>query len=515
MKRNLVFSILLLAAMFFPFILIPNANSQSQATSSTTLTINTPPSGQCSTLPLAFSAKTGEVIGGTFGADVTIDMYIVSQNDFNTFTPNSCVLSATANPLFSEQNVAGSHNSYSTIPIPSNGIYYYIFIYHNNGVAQLTSNYATINLTFPSFVTFISPQVVSSNTIETTIPPMTTVQTSSAILINTSSISTIAESNSTLNNSTGQAPPPMTSATNLQYSTYAVIQPDGTASASVNVTVNYSGLPPGDFVIAQVVYLPSLFSVDGSATANPKPCSLIIKGRAWCAVGPNLTNAPTSGTISPIFNLTFNSTEKEYSLEVQTEIQGSYETTGPNPFLENNQVIVGNSFNTSQLFKITVTQTPPTPTASGFTIPGTNLTVPYTTFLSALVPMAGAVATYYLRGRKRRTVSSYLSKIDSTYNEYAMDREDCKTRLEQLKHEIIQLLNKGKIDESHFEMLDEKIKDYLLELVQDTQNIAREASKSSTAQPPIQKANRKYCAECGTQLSLEEKTCHSCGSAQD
>ncbi|MGO9644573.1 MAG: hypothetical protein ACLPY5_07475 [Candidatus Bathyarchaeia archaeon] len=513
MKRKLFFSILLLAAIFFPFILVPNANSQSQASSTTTMTIKTPPSGQCSTLPLAFSAKIGQVIGGTFGADVTIDLYIISQNDYNAFTPNSCALPATANPLFSEQNVAGSHNSYSTIPIPSDGIYYYIFIYHNNGVAQLTSNYATINLTFPSFLTFISPQV-SSNTIETTIAPTTTLQTSSSILTNSTSISTVVEANSTLNNSTGQTPPLMTSVTNLEYNPYAVIQPDGTASATVNVTVNYSGLPPGDFVIAQVVYLPSIVYVDGSATANPA-CSLIVKGSAWCAIGPNSTNAPTSGTMSTIFDLTFNSTEKEYSLEVQSMMEGSYK--GPNGYpLNSGLPWVSGSYNTSQLFKITVTQTPPTPsTASGFTIPGTNLTLPYTTFLSALVPMGGAVATYYLRGRKRRTVSSYLSRIDSTYNEYAMDREDCKTRLEQLKHEIIQLLNKGKIDESHFEMLDEKIKDYLLDLVQETQNISKEVPKSSTAQPPIQKINRKYCAECGTQLSLENKTCHSCGSVQD
>ena len=74
------------------------------------------------------------------------------------------------------------------------------------------------------------------------------------------------------------------------------------------------------------------------------------------------------------------------------------------------------------------------------------------------------------RNRKRttRTLSSYLAKIDSTYNQYAVDREECRSQLEQLKRDAIEMLNKGKIEEGHFLMLDDKITQYLKDLTQAT-----------------------------------------------
>ena len=83
--------------------------------------------------------------------------------------------------------------------------------------------------------------------------------------------------------------------------------------------------------------------------------------------------------------------------------------------------------------------------------------------------MAGGLL---VRNRRRstttRALSSYLEKIDSTYNQYAVDREECRTRLEKLKRDAIEMLDSGKLEEGHFLMLDEKISEYLKDLTQAT-----------------------------------------------
>ena len=54
--------------------------------------------------------------------------------------------------------------------------------------------------------------------------------------------------------------------------------------------------------------------------------------------------------------------------------------------------------------------------------------------------------------------------VDSTYNEYSVNREECKKRLTQMKEESIQLLRKGKMDEPHFTLIDNKLNQYLKDL---------------------------------------------------
>jgi hypothetical protein len=113
----------------------------------------------------------------------------------------------------------------------------------------------------------------------------------------------------------------------------------------------------------------------------------------------------------------------------------------------------------------TINSSTATATTSGTTLLGMNM--------STLQGIAGAAATagagffgWFLKTRKRRFVSSYLMKIDSTYNEYSMDREECKKRLTDMKNEIIQLLKKGKLDEPHFKLADDKLTQYLQNLEQ-------------------------------------------------
>jgi len=162
-KHGSVISALLLGAICFTFFGLPPAHSQMNTPTMTT-TIKTPSTGQCAVLGLAFSAKANQVIGGTFGSDTVIDFYILSQSDFNAFSQeNTCGLPYAANPLFDLTGVWAYDNGYDSTPIPTSGIYYFIFVYHNNGIATLSSGYATVELTYPSFVTIIT-QMTPTNT---------------------------------------------------------------------------------------------------------------------------------------------------------------------------------------------------------------------------------------------------------------------------------------------------------------------------------------------------------------
>lgn len=167
MTHARLFSFLLLVAICLAFLSVSNVNSQMNGTVTTT-TIKTPPAGQCSVLALPFSAPVNAVLTGEFSADVTIDFYILSQSDFAAFTQaGNCQLTASANPLFSEVNMNGMYNQYSSIPVPTNGTYLFVFVYRNNGLAYISSGYATVNLSFPSFVTFITTGASSSAIIMT------------------------------------------------------------------------------------------------------------------------------------------------------------------------------------------------------------------------------------------------------------------------------------------------------------------------------------------------------------
>jgi len=312
------------------------------------MTITQPPLGQCSVLGLAFSAKANQVIGGQFGANVAINLYIVSENDYVAFNKtSSCALPASARPLFVETNVVGTHNNYGTTPFPADGTYYFIFIYRNTGFAQLTNNYVTIVLSFPSSLTLVG---ANSNTLVTSISSI-----SSSQLISTSSISSLSSSSSSI------------------------------------------------FVATSIA--------------------------------------------SPIAS--------------STEVQS---TSSAMP-----------------------------------------LTTLFLVLAVAIVAAGGLIGVFLFKSRKRNALSGYLTKIDSTYNQYAVDRIECRTQLERLKSDAIEMLKKGKIDEGHFLMLDEKISQYLKDLIQTT-------AKEPLSGTSVDQAEAMFCKNCGARLASDETLCRKCGT---
>jgi ribosomal protein L40E/peptidoglycan hydrolase CwlO-like protein len=125
----------------------------------------------------------------------------------------------------------------------------------------------------------------------------------------------------------------------------------------------------------------------------------------------------------------------------------------------------------------------------------------------AAVAAGGLSYATLFRNKKRHKLSSYLAKIDSTYNEFAVDREECRTQLERIKSDVLEMLNKRQIDEGHFLMLDEKISAYLNQLAQATPKYKH----ATTPEAPVQ---IRYCRSCGAKLLPDEKVCRKCGTTQ-
>ena len=86
------------------------------------------------------------------------------------------------------------------------------------------------------------------------------------------------------------------------------------------------------------------------------------------------------------------------------------------------------------------------------------------TALGGIATAGSVILGWFFTTRKRRFLSGYLTKIDSTYNNYAVNREECKGRLNQMKDDVAEMLKKGKIDVSHFGVLEGKISQYLRDL---------------------------------------------------
>lgn len=97
--------------------------------------------------------------------------------------------------------------------------------------------------------------------------------------------------------------------------------------------------------------------------------------------------------------------------------------------------------------------------------------------MSRFSQIAGAIGTggsvvigWLFKTRKRRFMSHYLTKIDSTFNEYSLDQEECKNHLAKMNEEVISLLKKGKLDEAQFTLLENKITQYMKKVVSDTRD---------------------------------------------
>ncbi len=80
---------------------------------------------------------------------------------------------------------------------------------------------------------------------------------------------------------------------------------------------------------------------------------------------------------------------------------------------------------------------------------------------------ASILAGVYYRQRERRYLKRYMNRIDTAYETLnESDRGECIRRIENIRKDITELFKKGKIYDSHYNILDKKIFEYLQKLFQ-------------------------------------------------
>jgi len=99
-----------------------------------------------------------------------------------------------------------------------------------------------------------------------------------------------------------------------------------------------------------------------------------------------------------------------------------------------------------------------------------TLTLPFLD-MEKLQQIGGVAATggsiafgWFFKTRKRRFTSAYLRRMESTHNEYPTNPQECKRKLLQMRDEILQMLENGKIDEPQFSILDARLAQHLKDL---------------------------------------------------
>jgi hypothetical protein len=91
--------------------------------------------------------------------------------------------------------------------------------------------------------------------------------------------------------------------------------------------------------------------------------------------------------------------------------------------------------------------------------------------MSRLQQIGGVAATagtalfgYFFKTRKRRLTSGYLNKIESVVKDQSKSPEERKQMFGKIRQEVLDLLKKGKIEETQFSMLDSQLREYMKEI---------------------------------------------------
>jgi len=94
--------------------------------------------------------------------------------------------------------------------------------------------------------------------------------------------------------------------------------------------------------------------------------------------------------------------------------------------------------------------------------------------LLAVVSLAGGGFAWFMGHRKRGRVKTFLDEIDNIYSSFKMNARRCEAELLSLREKSLDMLKRGKIDESNYGLLKERIDEYLQEI---RKQIEREGSK--------------------------------------
>lgn len=84
--------------------------------------------------------------------------------------------------------------------------------------------------------------------------------------------------------------------------------------------------------------------------------------------------------------------------------------------------------------------------------------------LTIIAVIVAASGFTFAQRRKKRSISKYMNKIDDTYSEYKMKAKRCEAELYRLKDIIDEELKTGKIDDSAYQLLMNRIENYMVDI---------------------------------------------------
>lgn len=84
--------------------------------------------------------------------------------------------------------------------------------------------------------------------------------------------------------------------------------------------------------------------------------------------------------------------------------------------------------------------------------------------LGVLIPIIIGLVGWYLVRKKKSKLKGYFEQIDQTYGQYKVEGKKCEAELYALKESIEQDLKDGKIEDSAYNLLNERIARYLKDI---------------------------------------------------
>ena len=88
----------------------------------------------------------------------------------------------------------------------------------------------------------------------------------------------------------------------------------------------------------------------------------------------------------------------------------------------------------------------------------------FAVFLTLLAVVLAASGFTFATRRKRQSISKHMNQIDDTYSEYKMKAKRCEAELYRLKDIIDEELKGGKLEDTSYQLLMNRIEGYMVDV---------------------------------------------------
>ena len=86
----------------------------------------------------------------------------------------------------------------------------------------------------------------------------------------------------------------------------------------------------------------------------------------------------------------------------------------------------------------------------------------YIFIIGGIVGATSVFVGWYYKYGQRRYINRYLTRIESTYDTlHGKDKQQCILQLQRIRTELLYLFKKGALSDSHYNILDKKVSDYI------------------------------------------------------